>query len=102
MVLLYLLDRKNDMEDIPYLMTTIGPDLKAFARILSGSDSRGNLIAAMAFGCLEIKLHTFSDMQEIREFLFNEVQHIAGLTLAEQVNHLEAAIEAAKPASCKL
>jgi hypothetical protein len=102
MVLLYLLDWKKDMEDIPYLMTTIGPDLKAFARILSGSDSRGNVIAAMAFACLEIKLDTFNDMPEIREFLYKEVRHIAGLTLAEQVNHLEAAIEAATPVPCKL
>jgi hypothetical protein len=102
MVLLYLLNSKNDMEDIPYLMATIGPELKTFARLLAGSGSRGNVIAAMAFACLEIKLDTFNDMQEIREFLYKEVKHIAGLTLAEQVNHLEAAIDAAKPVPCKL
>jgi hypothetical protein len=101
MVLLYLLNWKEDMKDISYLMTTIGPDLKTFARLLSGSGSRGNVIAAMAFACLEIKLNTFNDMQEIREFLYKEVKHIAGLTLADQVNHLQAAIEAAKPVPCK-
>lgn len=102
MVLLYLLDEKKDMGDLPYLMTTIGPELKTFACLLSGSGSRGNVVVAMAFACLEIKLNTFSDMLEIREFLYKEVKHIAGLTLAEQVNYLEAAIEAAKPVPCKL
>lgn len=102
MVLLSLLNWKKDMKDIPYLMATIGPELKTYARLLSGSGSRGSIIAAMAFACLEIKLHTFSDMKEIRDFLYKEVKHIAGLTLAEQVNHLEAAIEAVTPVHCNL